>query len=84
QGEIAALATDPSCTDAGAGSRIIRYLVDRAKKQGMRRVFVLTTRAHDWFESLGFRESGVESLPAERSKSYDRSRKSKIFALEIN
>ncbi|MDR2370109.1 MAG: amino-acid N-acetyltransferase [Treponema sp.] len=83
QGEIAALATDPSFTDAGLGSKIVRYLVDRAKKQGMKRVFVLTTRTHDWFEALGFRECGVESLPEERRKSYDKNRKSNIFALEI-
>ncbi|MDR1285999.1 MAG: amino-acid N-acetyltransferase [Treponema sp.] len=84
QGEIAALATDPSCTDTGLGKKIVGYLVDRAKKKGMKRVFVLTIRAHDWFEALGFRESALESLPEERSRSYDRNRKSKIFALELH
>jgi amino-acid N-acetyltransferase len=83
QGEIAALATDSSYIDAGLGSKIVRYLIERAKKQEMKRVFVLTTRTHDWFEALGFRECGVESLPEEKRKSYDKNRKSKIFALEI-
>jgi amino-acid N-acetyltransferase len=83
QGEIAALATDPVYTDMGLGRRIIRYLIDRAIKQGFRRVFVLTTHTQDWFEFLGFRECTVESLPERKRRNYDRKRKSKIFALEI-
>ncbi|MDR2069834.1 MAG: amino-acid N-acetyltransferase, partial [Treponema sp.] len=60
QGEIAAIATDTAYADMGLGRRIVRYLIDRAVKQGLRRVFVLTTGTHDWFEALGFRESTVE------------------------
>jgi amino-acid N-acetyltransferase len=84
QGEIAAIATDPAYANLGLGSRIVRYLIGRAKKEGLKRVFVLTTRTHDWFEFLGFREYPVESLPPERRKSYDPKRKSKIFALDID
>ncbi|MDR2101994.1 MAG: amino-acid N-acetyltransferase [Treponema sp.] len=83
QGEIAAIATDPDYTDMGLGRRIVRYLIDRAIKQEFRRVFVLTTQTQDWFEFLGFRECTVESLPEKKRRNYDRKRKSKIFALEI-
>jgi amino-acid N-acetyltransferase len=83
QGEIAALATDPLYKETGLGSKLVRYLVERAKRRGMRRIFVLTTRTHDWFETLGFRECGLESLPAERRASYDKTRNSMIFALDI-
>ncbi|MDR2394255.1 MAG: amino-acid N-acetyltransferase [Treponema sp.] len=83
QAEIAAVATDPAYTDMGLGRRIVRYLIDRAIKQELRRVFVLTTHTHDWFEFLGFSECGVESLPACRHKQYDRTRKSKIFTLDL-
>ncbi|MDR3166749.1 MAG: amino-acid N-acetyltransferase [Treponema sp.] len=83
QGEIAALATDPVYADMGLGRRIVRYLIDRAIKQGFRRVFVLTTHTQDWFEFLGFKECTVESLPEKKRRNYDRRRKSKIFALEI-
>jgi amino-acid N-acetyltransferase len=83
QGEIAALATDPAYADMGLGRRIVRYLIDRAAKQGLRRVFVLTTRTHDWFEFLGFTEVPVESLPEQKRKVYDRARKSKVFALDL-
>jgi amino-acid N-acetyltransferase len=83
QGEIAAIATDPAYADMGLGRRIVRFLIDRAVKQGLRRVFVLTTRTHDWFESLGFKECSVESLPPGRRKNYDHRRNSKIFALDL-
>jgi amino-acid N-acetyltransferase len=83
QGEIAAIATESAYADMGLGRRVVRYLKEKALKQGLCRVFVLTTRTHDWFESLGFRECPVESLPLNRRKKYDQSRKSKVFALEL-
>jgi amino-acid N-acetyltransferase len=83
QGEIAAIATDPTYADMGLGRRIVRCLIDRAAREGFRRVFVLTTRTQDWFESLGFREDSPESLPVLRRASYDRDRKSKVFTLVI-
>jgi amino-acid N-acetyltransferase len=83
QGEIAAVATDPAYTEMGLGRRIVRCLIDRAEKQGLSRVFVLTTQTQDWFESLGFREGRVENLPERKQKNYDRSRKSKVFVLDL-
>jgi amino-acid N-acetyltransferase len=83
QGEIAAVATDPAYADMGLGRRIVRYLIDRALKQGLKRVFVLTTGAHDWFEALGFSEAPVESLPGKKRRVYDRTRNSRVFALDI-
>ena len=83
QGEIAAVATDPVYADMGLGRRIVGFLIGRAEREGLRRVFVLTTRTQDWFESLGFREVPVESLPEKRRRNYDRSRGSKVFALDL-
>ena len=83
QGEIAAIATDPTYVEMGLGRRIVRYLIDKAKKQGFKRVFVLTTRTQDWFESLGFRESSQETLPEKKRRLYDQNRNSKVFALDL-
>jgi amino-acid N-acetyltransferase len=83
QGEIAAITTDPAYSDMGLGRRIVRYLIDRARKQGFRRVFILTTRAQDWFELLGFKECPVESLPERKRRSYDRKRGSKAYTLDL-
>jgi len=83
QGEIAAIATDPAYADIGQGRRIVHYFIDKAKKQGLKRVFVLTTRTHDWFEAMGFREAPVETLPEKKRLSYDSARNSKVFALDL-
>ena len=83
QCEIAAVATDPQYTDLGLGKRIIGCLIEKARKINMRRVFALTTQTQDWFESLGFKEAAVESLPELKRKVYDYNRNSKVFALDI-
>jgi len=83
QGEIAAIATDGDYAELGLGRRIVRFLIERAGKRNLRRVFVLTTRTHDWFELLGFREAAISSLPEKKRRLYDERRKSKAFALDI-
>jgi amino-acid N-acetyltransferase len=83
QGEIAAIATNPVYGHLSMGRKILTYLVQKAVKLGMTRVFALTTRTVDWFEQLGFVESDLESLPARRREIYNHSRKSRIFALEL-
>jgi len=83
QGEIAAVATDPLYSGMNLGRRIVSYLIEKARKNRMNRVFVLTTQTQDWFESLGFREAPTESLPERKRQAYDQSRKSKVFALEL-
>jgi amino-acid N-acetyltransferase len=83
QGEIAGIATDPHYTDLGLGRRIVGFLIEKARKNQMKRVFVLTTQTQDWFEAIGFKEVPVETLPGEKLKSYDENRNSKIFALDL-
>jgi amino-acid N-acetyltransferase len=83
QGEIAAVTTDSAYADMGLGRRVVRYLIDRAKKRGFRRVFILTTRSQDWFELLGFKECPVESLPERKRRGYDKKRGSKAYALDL-
>ena len=83
QGEIAAVATEPNYTDLGLGRKIVGFLIEKAKKNNFRRVFVLTTQSQDWFESLGFKEASVDSLPEKKRKVYDQARKSKVFALDL-
>ena len=83
QGEIAAVATDPLYTGMNLGRRIVSCLIEKARKAAMGRVFVLTTQTQDWFESLGFQETPLETLPPRRRQSHDPTRKSKVFALTL-
>jgi len=83
QGEIAALATGSLLFGPGIGQKDSSILDRPGFKKGFRRVFVLTTRTHDWFELLGFKEAPVDSLPEKKRKLYDEKRKSKVFALDL-
>jgi amino-acid N-acetyltransferase len=82
-GEIAAVAVDPGYADMGLGRRMVGFLVSKAKRGGLKNVFILTTRTQDWFETLGFIEGSKESLPVERQKTYDGERRSKVFILKL-
>jgi amino-acid N-acetyltransferase len=83
QGEIAAVASDPLYSGMNLGRRIVGYLIEKARKRGMNRAFVLTTATQDWFETLGFCEARPDSLPEKKRQVYDQSRKSKVYALEL-
>jgi len=83
QGEIAAIATNPVYSHLSMGRKILSYLVEKAARVGMTRVFALTTRTVDWFEQLGFVEAHLESLPARKRDTYNHARKSRILALEL-
>ena len=83
QGEIAAVASDPLYAGMNFGRKIVDYLIERARRKDMSRVFVLTTCTHDWFESLGFSEVPPDSLPERKLRVYDLERRSKVFALEL-
>jgi amino-acid N-acetyltransferase len=83
QGEIAAVAVDPLYADLGLGRRIVGYLIEKARRSRLRRVFALTTHTQDWFETLGFQEAAVESLPEQKRRVYDQTRRSKVFALDL-
>jgi amino-acid N-acetyltransferase len=83
QGEIAAVAVDSAYADRGLGRRMVGFFINKAKKDGLKKAFVLTTQTQDWFETLGFVEGSKESLPVERQKTYDSERNSKIFVLEL-
>jgi len=83
QGEIAAVASDPLYSGMNLGRRVVGFLIEKARKKGMKRVFVLTTATQDWFEALGFLEAKLDSLPEKKRKVYDQSRKSKVYALDL-
>jgi amino-acid N-acetyltransferase len=83
QAEIAAIATNPVYRHLSMGRKIVSYLVEKAERAGMTRVFALTTRTVDWFEQLGFVEADLDSLPAKKREAYNHARKSRIFALDL-
>lgn len=82
-GEIAGIAVDPLFKHLGIGKRLVSYFLDRAREEGLQKVFVLTTEATDWFLAHGFETVTKEKLPAERQKSYNSKRNSRILMMNL-
>jgi amino-acid N-acetyltransferase len=78
-GELACLAVNPEYRHGGRGDELLERIETRARAQGLKTLFVLTTRTAHWFRERGFEPSSVERLPAARASLYNFQRNSKIF-----
>jgi amino-acid N-acetyltransferase len=81
--ELACLAVHPDYRDAGYGASLLERIETKARAQGIRRLFVLTTRAAHWFIEHGFEEAAVEDLPAAKQAMYNWQRRSKILSKPV-
>ena len=81
--ELAGLAVEAQSRDRGYGEAILNQMIDIAKSQKLKKLFVLTTRTAHWFIERGFVESDVTALPAQKKSLYNFQRKSKVFVRKI-
>ena len=84
EGEIACLVVHPEFRNSGVGDRLLSRLEDKARKLGLERVFVLTTRTAHWFIERGFVEAGIEALPEKKQSLYNYKRRSKVFLKQLS
>jgi len=82
-GEIAAVAVDPNYIELGIGSRLIRFLINRALKLKMDKIFLLTTKTSDWFENIGFKKGKLQDLPEYKKNNFNYSRNSNILVYDL-
>lgn len=82
-GELACLAVDPDVQGSGDGERLLKRIEMRAKLEGIKKLFVLTTRTEHWFLKRGFKRASVEDLPEERKQIYNWDRKSMVLTKEL-
>jgi amino-acid N-acetyltransferase len=78
-GEMACLTVHPEHRELGDGERLLRRIETRARAIGLKRLFVLTTRAAHWFLKRGFTIATVDDLPAERQGLYNWQRRSQVL-----
>jgi amino-acid N-acetyltransferase len=81
--EIAGIAVDPSFSHLGIGNKIIRFLVERGRTCSFRQLFLLTTQTGDYFENLGFHQTKVDCLPAEKRAAINPARNSRVYQLDL-
>ena len=53
----------PSVRGTGVGERLVRSLLDEAKRHRMNEVVLLTTTAESWFPRFGFNKVSREAVP---------------------
>ena len=78
-GELACLAVHPDYRNEGRGDNLLSAIEEKASADGIRRLFVLTTRTAHWFRERGFEPATVDDLPVKRRDLYNYQRKSKVF-----
>ena len=77
--EVACLAIHPDYQKSGRGESLMHYIEKQAKRVGMQKLFVLSTRTMHWFLEKGYIEGNLKSLPIKRKNLYNFRRNSKIF-----
>lgn len=82
-GELACLAVDPDVQGSGDGERLLKRIEMRARQEGIKKLFVLTTRTEHWFLKRGFKRASVDDLPEERKQIYNWDRKSMVLTKEL-
>ena len=78
-GELACLAVNPAYRHGGRGDELLERIEERARAQGLKTLFMLTTRTAHWFRERGFVPSSVDRLPAARASLYNYQRNSQVF-----
>lgn len=79
EAELACLAVSPEHREWGYGEQLMKRIERRAKKLGIKRLLVLTTRTEHWFVERGFKLGSVDDLPAKKRDMYNYQRRSKVL-----
>jgi amino-acid N-acetyltransferase len=78
-GEVACIVSHPDYRGGKRGQRLLQTLAQEARRQGLGRVFVLTTQTAHWFIEQGFVEASRDALPGKKKSLYNLQRNSKVF-----
>ena len=81
--EMAALTVSPQSQGTGDGEKILKRIEQRARAQGLKSIFVLTTRTMHWFLKRGFQVVDPDWLPEARKRKYNWDRKSQVLVKKL-
>jgi amino-acid N-acetyltransferase len=81
--ELACLAIHPDYRGKNRGDALFEYVARQAKKQGIKKLFVLTTQTAHWFQERGFARTDLTSLPVKKQGFYNYQRRSAVYVKTI-
>lgn len=82
-GELACLVIHPDFRGRDAGELLLESIEHKARRQKLKKLFVLTTRAEHWFVEHGFTETDVSELPERKREMYNYQRRSVVLTKRI-
>ncbi|PAT36403.1 amino-acid N-acetyltransferase [Vandammella animalimorsus] len=82
-GEMASVTVSPHAQGQGDGEKLLKRIEQRARAQGLKSIFVLTTRTMHWFIKRGFETVDPDWLPQARKEKYNWSRKSRVLVKHL-
>jgi len=78
-GELACLVTHPDYRKSDRGERLLERIEKKARAEGLKSLFVLTTQSTHWFQERGFIDSKRDDLPTSRQALYNDQRGSNVL-----
>ncbi len=83
--ELACLSVSGAHENMGIGQKLMLFAEDAAKQKGVKSIFLLSTRAFNYFQQKGgYKEGSPSDLPAARREKYDSSgRNSKVLVKQL-
>ena len=81
--EISCLIVHSKYQNTGEGKRLLGFIIDKAKEQHIKNVFVLTTQAEHWFLENGFVRDPRFVLPKDKMPYVPEGRNSLVLIKEL-
>lgn len=81
--ELACVAVHDDYRGGNRADQMLLQIEQQAQRQGIRRLFVLTTRTAHWFQERGFVAIDQSSLPEGKQALYNLQRNSKVFEKKL-
>ena len=81
--EVACVVTHPEYQGGDRAERLVRHLERTARRQGLAKTFVLTTRTAAWFTEQGYLAGGLDDLPHERRTQWVPERNSRVMVKDL-
>ncbi|MCX4026164.1 amino-acid N-acetyltransferase [Endozoicomonas sp. SM1973] len=81
--ELACVAVHQDYRGNDRGNLLLQHNEEAARKQGIKALFVLTTKTAHWFLERGFEETTLDELPNAKKNTYNPKRGSKVFVKKL-
>ncbi|MDF1643991.1 MAG: amino-acid N-acetyltransferase [Pseudomonadales bacterium] len=82
--EVACVVVHPQYRKSQRGELLLSHLEKQARGQGIKQLFVLTTRTAHWFREKGFETATLDDLPEQKKMLYNYQRSSQVFIKDID